>query len=69
MSDRRFVISSFCHGSGCVAVAAGVEGAAVVRDEKVRGGPELTFSAAEWSAFVAGVRNGELDLESLARQR
>lgn len=32
-----------------------------VRDSKDRGGPVLTFTRAEWDAFVAGVRNGEFD--------
>ena len=32
-----------------------------VRDAKDRAGPVLVFSAAEWEAFVVGVRGGEFD--------
>ena len=30
------------------------------------GGPVLTFTQQEWAAFVAGVKNGEFDLERAA---
>ncbi len=33
-----------------------------VRDSKDRQGPVLTFTPAEWRAFVVGVRSGEFDL-------
>jgi hypothetical protein len=33
-----------------------------VRDSKDPAGPVLTFTAPEWSAFLAGVRDGEFDL-------
>jgi uncharacterized protein DUF397 len=33
-----------------------------VRDAKDRTGPVLQFTAAEWEAFVGGVRGGEFDL-------
>jgi hypothetical protein len=36
-------------------------GRRAVRDSKDPAGPALTFSAAEWSAFSAGVRAGEFD--------
>jgi hypothetical protein len=46
---------------GCVEVAL-VEGPRVaVRHSKDRTGPVLTFSRAEWEAFVGGVRDGEFD--------
>lgn len=32
-----------------------------VRDSKDPTGPALTFTAAEWSAFTAGVRASEFD--------
>jgi hypothetical protein len=50
--------SSACAGGECVEVAQGA-GAVLVRDGKDRGGPVLRFTAAEWSAFVAGVQAGE----------
>lgn len=68
--------SSFCSGGDCLAVAfrkssfsvgtgacveVGITTTDVlVRDTKDRTRPALTFPAAEWTAFVAGIRNGEL---------
>lgn len=46
----------------CVEVAALSGGHVGVRDSKDRSGPVLTFTPGEWSAFVAGVRDGEFDL-------
>ncbi|MGC5009459.1 DUF397 domain-containing protein [Streptosporangium sp. DT93] len=46
----------------CVEVAALNGGHVGVRDSKDRSGPVLTFTPGEWSAFVAGVRDGEFDL-------
>ncbi|KEZ34416.1 DUF397 domain-containing protein [Frankia sp. CeD] len=55
-------LSSYTNGSGeCVEVAALPEGGRAIRDSKDRGGPILVFTAAEWRAFVAGVRDGEFD--------
>jgi len=45
----------------CVEVADLHGGARVVRDSKNPAGPALTFAAAGWSAFTAGVRDGEFD--------
>ncbi len=33
----------------------------VMRDSKDPGGPRLAFTAAEWDAFVRGVKDGEFD--------
>lgn len=39
------------------------EGAILVRDTKADGtGPILAFTRSEWSAFLAGVQDGEFDL-------
>jgi hypothetical protein len=46
---------------GCVEVAT-LEWAVGVRDSKDRQGPVLVFRYDEWSAFLAGVRDGEFDL-------
>lgn len=62
MSENRFVTSSFCYGGECVAVAA-PEGGVVVRSTV--SGAEVSFSDTEWAAFVAGVRNGEFDVNRL----
>jgi hypothetical protein len=49
-------------GNGnCVEVAV-VDDSVAVRDTKNREGGMLVFSAAEWSAFLSGAKNGEFDL-------
>jgi hypothetical protein len=46
----------------CLEVAAHPDGGRCVRDSKNRGGgPILHFTAAEWTAFLDGARNGEFD--------
>jgi hypothetical protein len=58
--------SSFSNGNGgnnCVEVASLVD-AVAVRDSKNREGPTLTFTLAEWLAFLAGVRAGEFEITS-----
>jgi hypothetical protein len=46
---------------GCVEIALDAAEVAV-RDSKQQGrGPVLLFTAHEWDAFLAGVRNGEFD--------
>lgn len=53
--------SSFSNDNGneCVEVAALPDGGMAVRDSKYPMGPTLSFTAAEWSAFVKGARAGE----------
>ena len=50
-----------------VAVSAGSKEGSdhviTLRDPKDPGGPTLVFTPAEWEAFVAGVRDGEFDLD------
>ena len=61
--------SSYSGSSGgdCVEVADATT-IVLVRDTKDRGhGPVQRFTRAEWYAFVAGVRNGEFDLNAGAR--
>jgi hypothetical protein len=40
---------------------ADLAGHRVVRDSKNPAGPVLSFTAAQWSAFTTGVRDGEFD--------
>lgn len=47
-------------GNNCVEVAVLDTGVAV-RDSKDKNGPVLLFSAAEWAAFIGGVRDGDFD--------
>jgi predicted secreted Zn-dependent protease len=49
--------------SDCVEFAV-VKGRVLLRHSKDPLGPALSFTVAEWNAFVAGVRNGEFDLDS-----
>lgn len=65
--DHHFVKSSFSgqndgsnDGSNCVLVA--MRDQVAVRHSKDPGKTTLTFSRAEWAAFVAGVKAGEFDL-------
>ncbi|MEV4102992.1 DUF397 domain-containing protein [Nonomuraea sp. NPDC049649] len=60
--------SGRCNGaSACVEVAPLADGNVALRDSKQQDGPVLVFTPAEWEAFTAGVRDGEFDLETLAR--
>jgi hypothetical protein len=67
-----FKVSNYCRHGGCVAVGALQDGHIAVRDDKVKDGPLLVFTAAEWNSFVAGVKEGQFDtsvLQSAARQQ
>lgn len=46
----------------CVEVAENLPGIVAVRDTKDRDGGTLVFGDAAWTAFVAGVKDGEFDL-------
>jgi hypothetical protein len=50
--------STFSNGNGgaCVEVARNLPGVVAVRDSKHPGGPKLIISAADWHAFVRGLR-------------
>ena len=61
--ELRWFTSSFSGGNGenCVEVAF-LPDAVAVRDTKDRALPSHRYSAADWSAFLAGVRAGEFEL-------
>jgi hypothetical protein len=61
LSVSEYKRSSLCGESTCVEVALRSDGVRV-RDAKAVGGPELAFTADEWTAFVAGVKKGEFDM-------
>lgn len=63
--ELRWVKSSRSGGdNACVEVAVQPDGSAFVRDSKSGdAGPVLSFTPAEWRAFVAGVHDGEFDLD------
>ncbi|MGW7527064.1 DUF397 domain-containing protein [Streptomyces sp. NPDC054783] len=46
-------------GGSCVEVLDAYPSGVPVRDSKVPQGPPLVFSAADWSAFIAAVKNSE----------
>jgi hypothetical protein len=50
-------------GGNCVEVAGLPDRTRLVRDSKNPGGPRLTVTLRQWRAFVAGVRDGEFDLD------
>jgi hypothetical protein len=64
MNNLQWRKSSRSGGSGgnCVEVATLPNGGRAVRDSKDRSGPVLTFTEAEWDAFLDGARKGEFDL-------
>jgi hypothetical protein len=53
--------SSHSQDGACVEVAR-VPGQVLVRDSKDPDGPILSFTFAEWHAFLAGVSGGEFEL-------
>jgi len=57
--------SSFSGGSGgnCVEVTELTDGWIAVRNSKNPAGPEIVYTAAEWDAFLEGVKAGEFDLD------
>lgn len=63
ISHDRFRKSSFSGSAGCVEVRRLPDGDVALRDSKQ---PSLTphrYAPTEWTAFLAGVRAGEFDLE------
>lgn len=63
LADARWTKSSRSGtgGGNCVDVATLASGCRAVRDSKNPTGPALIFAPAEWSAFTAGVCDGEFD--------
>ena len=48
-------------GGNCVEVARLADGQVAVRNSRHCDGPALVFTAAEWTAFVGGARDGDFD--------
>ncbi|MGH3613607.1 MAG: DUF397 domain-containing protein [Pseudonocardia sp.] len=67
LTDARWWTSSFSgsNGSSCVEVAFLPDGGVAVRDTKDRSLSPHRYTAAEWDAFLAGVRAGEFDRPDL----
>jgi hypothetical protein len=47
-------------GGNCVEVASNLSGLVAVRDSKNPAGPALLFVPGPWSAFLSGIKAGEL---------
>jgi hypothetical protein len=47
--------------SQCVEVADNLPDLIAVRDSKDVSGPVLTFARGDWTAFLAGIKNGDFD--------
>jgi uncharacterized protein DUF397 len=62
MPELNWRTSSFTDNGTCVEVADLPDGGRLVRDTKLGdASPVLQYTAAEWRAFVAGVKAGEFD--------
>jgi hypothetical protein len=62
MPELRWRTSSFTDNGTCVEVADLPDGGRLVRDTKLgEASPVLRYTAAEWRAFIAGVKAGEFD--------
>jgi hypothetical protein len=62
MDSLVWMKSSYSGASSnnCVEIAVVPDGGCLVRDSKDSGGPVLRFAAAEWRAFVLGVKGAGL---------
>ena len=62
LSTAHWVRSRACSSDGCVEVAHLADGDVAIRDSKDMRKAAHVFDRDEWSAFIAGVKNGEFDL-------
>ena len=62
LSRAHWRKSSHSSGNGACVEIAETSDLIAVRDSKDPAGPKLVFTAPEWEAFTAGVRDGEFDL-------
>ncbi|WP_020499986.1 DUF397 domain-containing protein [Sciscionella marina] len=63
MNEQCWKVSSYSGNQGnCVEVKPLADGGVLVRDTKDRSVPPFRYTAAEWDAFIKGVKDGEFDL-------
>ena len=62
LSAARWIRSRACSSDGCVEVAQFADGTVALRDSKDVRKTAHVFDREEWSAFIAGVKNGEFDV-------
>jgi predicted secreted Zn-dependent protease len=60
VDELNWLVAQKCNGGSCVRVATRGEDI-VIGDTKNPGGPVLTYSRSEWTAFVDGIREGDFD--------
>lgn len=53
-------VTQRCNGGTCVRVAS-IGEQVLIGDSKSPSGPVLSYSRDEWTAFVAGVKQGDFD--------
>jgi hypothetical protein len=61
LNAARWIRSRACSSDGCVEVAHLADGSVAIRDSKDVQKAAHVFDRDEWSAFVAGVKNGDFD--------
>jgi hypothetical protein len=61
LSAARWIRSRACSTDGCVEVAHLGDGSVAIRDSKDLRKAAHVFDQQEWSAFVAGIKNGDFD--------
>jgi hypothetical protein len=60
--SRKWIKATASTGNGaCVEATSVKEGEILVRNSRDPEGPILSFTKAEWIAFLAGVKAGEFD--------
>ncbi len=59
LTAARWIKSRACSAEGCVEVAHLPGGHVALRDSKDAGKAAHIFDRSEWSAFIAGVKDGE----------
>lgn len=62
IASGQYKKSSYSDVGGCVEVRMLADGTIGVRDSKDTSKPPHVFTPHEWTAFLAGVRDGEFDL-------
>jgi hypothetical protein len=62
MKNDWFKSSYSNNGGECVETKSSADGGVQVKDSKDAQSPVLSFTSAEWKAFVSGVKAGEFDL-------
>jgi predicted secreted Zn-dependent protease len=60
-NDAEWHKSSYSTNDGACVEVATSKGVRQVRQSKDPSGPVLDFTADEWTAFIAGVKNNEFD--------